>query len=100
MARHAGGERSVADHDAELDVAVEGGVGEVRRGREDRLAVRDHSRCVEHAGGTVELDRPGVVVDAGPRLAGLVRGPELIGESAHEPISGGGVASSSLYVQQ
>ena len=54
VARHAGGQRPIANQDPELDVAVEGGIGEVRRGHEDRLAVRDHCLGVEHSRRAVE----------------------------------------------
>ena len=100
VAGHARGQRPIADQNAELDVAVEGGVGEVCRGHEDGLAVRDHRLGMEHAGRAVEIERTGVVVDIGSRFAGPVGGPEAIGEAAHELVRGGGVAPSSLDVQQ
>ena len=55
---------------------------------------------VEHSRGAIKFERSRVVVDAGARFAGPVRRPESIGEPAHELIRGGGVASSSLDVQQ
>ena len=93
VARYARGQSAIANQDAEFDVAVEGGIGEVRRGHEDRLAVRNHSLGVEHSRRAVEFERSRVVVDAGPRFAGPVGRPESIGEPAHELSRGGCVAS-------
>ena len=56
MAGYARSQRSIVDQDTKLDVAIEGSIREIRRRREDRLAVGDHRLGVEYARGAVKIE--------------------------------------------
>ena len=66
MTRHASCECSVTNQQANLDVSVEGSLGEVGGRYKNRLVVRDNRFSMEYAQWTIGLDGPGIVIDLRP----------------------------------
>src|SRR5688572_25570988 len=100
VSQDGGGEGSVSEEEAQLDVSVEGGFGEVGRGQEEGLFVGYDGFGVEDSGGAFGVEGSGVEEDSGAGGSGPVGFPEAVGEAADEGVGGGGVSLPSLDVQE
>src|SRR4051812_9208076 len=92
VSQDGGGEGSVSEEEAEFDVSVEGGFGEVGGGQEDGFVVGDYGFGVEDSGGAFGVEGAGIEEDLGAGGSGPVGFPEAVGEAADEGVGGGGVS--------
>ena len=76
-------QRWVSNEKTKLDVPIEGGLREVRRGDEDRLVTRHDRLRVKDTCRAREIERSGVVEDPRPRRARPIGTPEAIRELPH-----------------